>query len=314
MNKAHKSEAELKSEIIDILDPARLSSDLTNKSLEELRGILDKRTNSVRRITHDSYQEIYDMDSPGYSRSNEVVILKNRVMKQNVIIDELRNIVKQKEDELVLLKTEYEKLKRTKSFKSEIHEEGSFASYIASKEAEDEGDILPTITTQTLLQQSQKVRPYMAYTPNKRFLEPSTFINPPSTLYNGNINEQEAIQMAIKQSEIDATRAIDAPFERTSGSSDPFESMDAEEPESQTQKERDYSHLLNRPTSLTDEMLNDFVDLLIIRDFDKVKTSLLEWPAEVSRYVRLLTYKEESFKQMMVSKSINIHKCIIGEL
>lgn len=308
MSRNHKSEAEIKSDIIDILDPARVSTDYINMSLDDLRKILEQRTQQVVKITHDSFQEIYDMPSSGNLKTNEVISLKNRVMKQNSIINELRDIIKQKEDELILIKIEYEKLRNTKSFKNEIHEEGSFAAYIASKEAEEEGNSTPV--THSVIQQPIKVKPYMAYTPSKRLFEPTTFGNPPSTLYNGNINEQDAIKMAIQQSEIDAERIIDAPFERSSGTSDPFETMDEDVPEEPIK--RSYSHLVNRPVSLTDDMLNELVELLINREFTKVKEKLNQWSPEVARFIRLLTFGDESFKQMLVSKSINIHRCITG--
>lgn len=348
MNHGSKSEAEIKSEIIDILDPARLTTDYNNMTLDDLKKILDAKTNEIKAIKHDDFQVIYDMPVNGYSKSNEVITLKNRVMKQNAIIEELRNIINEKDDELIILKSEYEKLKKQKSFKSEVYEEGSFAAFVAAREAEEDGDVDDNKTLGSLsaspkhslhptnlgyvtpIQQvgqlppqiARYAAPYMNYTPSRRTTtrDSSPFSNVTTSSYNGFIDEKEAINHAIRESEKDAEKIIDAPFERTPGDTDPFNIIDSkfqdeEKNEDDDKKERSkykYSHLSNRPTALTDSMLDELVDILISKQFEKIKPLLSSWPVECSGYIRLLTYGSETFKQMMVSKSMNIHRCITG--
>ena len=293
-----KTEEEIKANILDILDPAKMSTNLVNKSVEELREILNKRTNTVGVvISHNTFQEIYDKPTMYNIKGDENIILKNRILKQNSMINELRNILKEKEEQILDLTKKYEELKIVKSFKSEIYEEGSYAAYIAAKEAEEENDEMPQIVKPV----EHRIKPYVAYTPNKRTIE--SMFEDKTSLYNGNIKEKDAIELAIKKSEDDASNIIDSPFENNDN---PFNDEDFEP------VKKSYNNLKNRPVMLTDDMLDELYEILINRDFDSIKIKLNSWPSEVSRYIRLLSYNDETFKQMQVSKSINIHKCLIG--
>lgn len=307
-----KSEAEIKSNIIDILDPARLSTEYGSMSLDELKKVLENRTKMVKVITHESFQEIYDMPSPGNIDTNELVLLKQRILNQNSMIEELRNIVLEKERELTLIRMEIDNLNKTKSYKNEVYEAGSYAAYIAAKEAEENGEEPPIII------EPPKPKPYVDYTPNKRIFDTSIFNHVlSSNSYNGDISEQEAIKMAIKESEKEAVKSIDLPFQRATESEkeeDHFDIIDEKPIEMNVSKPANWDHLKSRPTSLTDEMLEELTALLINHEFDKVKAKLSnEYTPEVTRYIRELRYDGSSFKQMLVSKSIHIHKAITGE-
>lgn len=331
MSENFKTEAELKCDILDILDPGRLSTEYNNMTLMELREFLDKQTNAVKRFDHSDFQAIYDMVSPGHTKVNENITLKNRIMKQNAIIEEQRKIISDKENELFALKIEYEKLRLQKSFKDEVYEEGSFAAFVATQESEEDGNVKPVIVStssftpstpskETLGQMPAIVQryaaPYISYTPS-RFNNKSTVFGSSSpyqqTFYNGREEEEEAFKKAIRESELDAERIIDAPFEKAS-IDDPFVIIDTHKTETPVKKKYSYSHLTGRPLSLTDDMLDDMVEILMNREYEKIKPLLMKWPTECSTFTRLLTYGSETFKQMMASKSMNIHKCITGDI
>lgn len=303
---ATKSEEEIRADIIDILDPLRISSHYPTLSVEELEKIRAKKANSVNVITHDNFQKIYDLQPPKNYNSNEIIMLKNRISTSNITISNLQKTIERLEEEILFKDLEIEKLKKAKEPRPNLIEaKDGFAAYIMAKEAENNDEeikIEPIVET--------KNRQYQSYTPGRRlpgFPDQSLFQNN----LNGELSEEEALKEALKESDRLANKILD----------DPFSKMDAEIASTnstvvkETKGKMNFSHLKNRPNSVTDSILETIYQLLLDRKFDEVKNMLAnDVTPEVSAWIRQLTYGSSNFKQMMVSKSQSIHKAISGEI
>lgn len=326
MFKPHsESDIETKSDLLDILDPARINSMYNDMSVAQLKEIINKRNSSVRKLSDKDFIEIYNLDLSNFgfakssSKRDEIVSLKNRILNQNSMIDEQRKTITKLEKEIEDLKQKYKELENRKTFRDEVYEKGSFASFVAAAEAEEND--LPIKPKYYDYDSGIKanippiVARYTSYTPSRKY-KLSLF---GTEADNGNLNEEDAIKLAIQNSERDIEQIADKPFEKMDTSNsfnspdhsnmdvvndDPFEDLD--------EQKYSYDHLTDRPSSLTDEMLDQLVKILLERKFEEIKNLLASWPDECSRYIRSRKYNSETFKQMMVSKSINIHKCIIA--
>jgi uncharacterized coiled-coil protein SlyX len=242
------------------------------------------------------------------SKSNEVAILKYRIMNQNIKIEELNKTIEQLEDELLQGQLEIEKLRKkmckTPPLRDPTPEPGSFAEYVMNNEGGSP-------------QQSRPV--YPEYTPNRTlsgFPDQNLFsyMIPNSQQLrdvNGSYNDQEALNKAIKESEKLANAPLDEPF-----SGNHFTKVDTEINNIpwRTRSTR-YDHLKNRPSDATNDVLDKIYDLLDESKFDEVKHILKEdLTVPVSGWIRQLSYDGSNLKQMLTSRSINSRKVLCGDM
>lgn len=298
-----KSEIQIRMEIISIIDPLKKNSEYCTMTIDQLNEILKKKTNNLGNISHDQYQSIYDLPVDMSSRSTEIAILEFRISNLTFKLKELSDINGNLEEELIKSHVEIEKLKKIKTSKNATPEPGSFAAFVENQENEAfNGSKSPSNRQE-----------YPSYTPRRitEFPDQKLFapINNFKTV-NGNLNEQDAILLAIKESEILANKPLDTPFNGESSSNT--------KPISNTipwrENDNRYQNLKDRPSGATTAILDRIYDYLILRDFDSVKTMLnTELSPEIVRWIRSLSYDGSNFKQMSVTKSLSIHKVFYGD-
>jgi hypothetical protein len=332
-----KSDIQKRMELIAILDPLKLNTEYSTLTVDQLKEILKKKTNTLADITHEQYQEIYDLPVDMPSRSNEVAVLEFRISNLNIKLRDLSEINDKLEEELLMSQMEIDKLRKLKVSKiptrDSTPEPGSFASYIASQENEDEefksdskkkqNNDIPVINRSTY-------PVYAGYTPSKMLNFPDQGLFAPliqNTQHvksvNGTLSEHEAISLAIKESETLANAPLDRPFNGNLSpinNGDPFDKLDNEIAKSKPIQWRErpdrYKNLKNRPVEATDEILDRIYDYLIERNFDSVKIMIsneINNP-EVVKWIRSLNYDGSNFKQMMMTKSHVIHRVFCGDM
>lgn len=356
-----KSDIQKRMEIISILDPLKINTEYSTMTIDQLKEVLKKKTNSLSDITHDQYQNIYDLPVDMPSRSNEVAILEFRISNMNIKFKELVEINEKLEEELLMTQIELDKFRKSKASKTPprepLPEPDTFAAYIASQEETINDNENKVENTQIHSKPAETINKsdylgigrvsnsfngsgsppvarsvypaYPGYTPGKQlpgFPDQGLFggiINNAQQIksVNGMLNEDDAVLLAIKESESLANAPLDKPFKQVviTSTTDPFEEVDVEiiTIKKLPWRERSdrYQHLKDRPSGATDEILDKIYDYLLNRDFDSVKVMLTsEVNTEVVRWIRLLSYDGSSFKQMMVTKSHFIHKAFCGDL
>lgn len=303
-----KNEIQSRMEIIGIIDPLRLNPTYNTLSVEQLKAILNKKTNSLADITHEQYQAIYDLSIDMPSRSNEIAILEYRISNLNLKVKELTETNEKLEEELLKTQLELERMKKTKIPKVH-HEPGSFEAYVQEQDNEMLGIKRSNSLGGNSPHNNRLTYPnYSGYTPGRTNIQ-TIFANANiSNSINGSLNEQDAIRQAIKESENLANKDLDETFTKSSSNDETPVIID-NKPIPWRQREDRYQHLKDKPISVTDETLDKIYDFLLLRDFDSVKQMLnSELPTEVVRWIRLLSYDGTNFKQMMVTKSHCIHK------
>lgn len=314
LNTINKSEIQSRMQIISILDPLKINTEYSTMTIEQLKEVLKKKTNSLNSIEHEHYQAIYDLPVDMPSRSNEVAILEFRISNMNIKIRELVETNEKLEEELLMSQMEIDKLRKTKLSRTPPREPApepnSFAAYIAKQEGEViESELEVTERSDDLNRYVQKhvvqhvvgskspnaTRPsypvYAGYTPNKLPGFPDQSLFTPLIqqtkhfkAVNGELNADEAERLAIKESEILANAPLDAPFTRVShtpkNDEDPFDKVDVEINATKIRKltwrERDdrYDQLKDKPIGATNEILDRIYDYLLARDFEAVKIML----------------------------------------
>lgn len=171
---SYDSEIEKRCTIIDLIDPLKVNQKYSLSSFEDLNKELEKKTNDVNEITHESYQMIYNMPVTGIGKSDELAILKYRLARRETEIDSMEQLLRNKEEELIIRELELgKKEKRTTMLKSPGIEKTGNSSGSPSS--------------------------YQSYVFSK--------MN-----YNANMSEETALNEAIKQSEKLSSDIIDIPF------------------------------------------------------------------------------------------------------
>lgn len=252
-------EIEKRCAIIDLIDPLKINQTYAIMSYEELTKELEKKTTSVNEITHETYQKIYDLPVSGIGRGNELAIMKYKLTKREHEIDHLEQLLRDKEEELLIRELELNKKEKR------------------SKTPERKGI------------NSSSPSSYQSY-----------IFNRSHNLYNGDMNEETALNEAIKQSEKISSDIIDLPFKTPI---DEIKSLPTK---------REYK---DKPSDVSEDILNEIYTLLLNRNFDDVKVLLSGntiSPNSV-KWLRNLSYNGETLKQMLISKPDYIHKCIIVE-
>lgn len=206
-------------DIIDLIDPLKLNSEYSTKSLDDLMKELDEKTRALITITHDSYQKIYDMPSSKMSKTNELTILKYKLSKKEDELNEMEHLLRVKEEELLLREINMGRRLESKSPISVGRSSASPSMY----------------------------QPYnYMRTPNRFSVEEES-----SPIFiNGDFSEQKALEEAIKKSEKEANEILDKPFKDSSetGSVDDNNVHYKDKPNDVTEEQLDelYSLLINR--------------------------------------------------------------------
>ena len=265
----------LKYGIIKLLDNnIDINPSYLDMSLEDLNKQLEIKTASFNDITHAQYQRIYDMNSFPKLRIDEKTIINYKLLKNNIELEKMNELIRKQTEEILYLQNELESSNLSKSPSSLVDYENDRNS-ISSKSP----------STYQPYNYSGKLSNF----PNQHFS-------------NEDYDEEDReLQNAISKSQQESNRIID----------DPFNKLD----EIRKKSEDRYKHLEHRPEEATDEILDELYDLLVERNFNKIKElfSSSKIPLIVIQWIRNLNYGGSSFKQMLVSKSINIHKCLRDE-
>lgn len=277
-------ESILKNNIIMLLDdPINNNSKYLNMSLDELNKELEKKTSLLNIITHEQYQKIYDLQDKKLKQNCNFVSLKHKILKQNKKIKEMNQIIKEQED---LLNQEEDE-----------------------DDAEEKMDFSSVNKSPSLTYKSYNYSPKINSSGDKLIFNRS----PVNSNLNGDLNEEEAIKLAIANSEKMSNDVIDIPFQEVQHEGSKSKSPYLEKIVIIRKPfENRYDHLENRPEEANDKILDDLYELLTSRNFDKIKEFLSdgEIPLKVVQWIRQLNYDGNSFKQLLVSKSNYIHKCL----
>lgn len=246
--------------LLQLLDPLKTNMKYVSMELEDLEKELDVYTKKERKITHDDYLKIYELNVVDRNISDELNFLAYKLATKEKELQKKNMELNKREDKLLKL----ELMNKKKSKAPEVNDDMSHHS---------------------------KSVVYEAYT----YTTPEEYLDS-----NGQFSEDLAIKKAIEDSERLVREKLDSQFSIVSE-----ESEDKDLPR--------YRHLSNRPTDVTDALLDELYDLLVNRKITEVKYILSSnrLTASSVRWLRNLSYEGETLKQMLSSSPEYIHRCII---
>lgn len=136
----------------------------------------------------------------------------------------------------------------------------------------------------------------------------------PNTLnsYNADLTDEEALILAIKESEDIANEIVDGPF-RDKKENVTVEKLNKITAESLKEEGKSlYCMLKNRPVNVSDELLDELYKMLVERDFNAAKKFLAnkDLPLNVMQWIRQLEYEGNTLRQMLLTKPSYIHRCL----
>lgn len=301
------TEARMHENILDLLDPLRVNKDYSSMDFKKLKEEMEKKTNSLTDITHEDYFKIYSLQTHGINKSDEVSLLKYHLEKRNSELEHLKDLLKAKEDELILREIELERRERKKGSKSPIVRDNS-------------EEIFEPLQKNKLGASPSSYQPYVYKTklnpvPEEKKIEEIETNPIVEESFNANLTDEEAFLLAIKESEKLANEVIDAPFRELDNKPITHQKTNTNKITVDTLKaegKSPYCMLEKRPEGATDEILDKLYNLLIERDFVEVKNFLAnkELPLNVMQWIRQLQYQGNTLKQMLLTKPPYIHRCL----
>ena len=286
--------------MINILDPLRKSSAYATKTLDELQKEVEKSTLGLKDITHEKYFEIYDLS--GSEKKRDLEVSRIRVMKKEAEISDKEKFLIEKENELITRELELNKKEKRFGYRSP---------------AQDITFEQNTNITET--QNNKIVKSPSTYQPYNYMgrVEKTNISNDVPLSYqiaNGNLTEEEAIEIAINRSSELKESILDDSFKKLDSNTED-KVISIKSIPSNSIPIRGYDHLSNRPSEATDEILDKCYEYLSKRDFENFKKYLSsdEIPLKVTTWIRNLDYEGTTLKQMLINKPSYIHKCLRDE-
>lgn len=294
MEVTNYSETKHRLNILELLDPLGLKPEYLTFDLEKLKTELELQTNAIIQIQHKDYFDIYNMNTTGITKSDEVSLMKFHLNKKESEIKRLADNLRRKEDELHLREITLDKIEKRLS-----------KSPMMRPRSEDIMSASPSA-----------YRPFSYKEETKVEVEPVVVEKEIDNVYiNGDLSEDEAISKALAESEMIANSTIDEPFSNPSVKRTIIHKPISSGITAESLREQGLSpyHMLeNRPEEATDEILDHVYDLLVKRDFPTIKELLSnkDFPLRALSWIKSLKYNDTTFKQMLLSKPVYIQKCL----
>ena len=215
---------ETRQNILSLLDPSRRNQELATKSLDELKKMLNDKTNVLGEITHEQYDEIYK-PNPMIRATSEIVSIKHTLsLKEQKLLHWEQNLL-MREDDLLRRERELEdREQRLKSgrAKSPTRDRNNSTSSVRPPDPVYREQLLPSF---------DEYQPYN-YTPtgilngmpnqslaHSNIFNSSNDLSSPindiiSSMIPNDYDEDAAIREAILKSEMDALQSFDSAQER----------------------------------------------------------------------------------------------------
>lgn len=306
------TENRMQENILDLLDPFRVNKEYASMNFKNLKEELDNKTNSLSDITHEDYFKIYSLPISGINKSDEISLIKYHLEKENIETKHLRDLLKAKEDELILRELELERREKKRGSKSPLLRENEHET----NENLQKGRLSGSPSSYQSYSYRTRINTHVDSEEKNTLKSENIGSSSPiiSELYNSNLTDEEALILAIKESESIANEIIDAPFREkectTISQQEQKTKITAESLKAEGKSP--YYMLENRPEGATDEILDNLYELLINKKFAEVKTFLAnkELPLNVMQWIRQLQYQGNTLKQMLLTKPPYIHRCL----
>lgn len=296
--------------MINILDPLRKNTTYITKTLEELQKDVDKSTSALKDITHEQYYEIYNLS--GSEKRTEFEVSRIRVMKKEAEITDKEKFLIEKENELIARELELNKKERKFGYRSPSQD----SIFDQNQQQKEQTVVISESQRGKLSKSPSSYQPYNYNGRADQTNENSNNYDIPLSyqIANGNLTEEEAIEIALNRSSEVKLSVLD----------DAFKKLDKEIENKVTDIKsiptlsipiNRYDHLPNRPIEATDEILDKCYDYLFKRDFDGFKKYLgsNEIQLKALTWIRNLDYEGTTLKQMLITKPTYIHKCLREE-
>uniref|UniRef100_A0A6C0BC16 Uncharacterized protein n=1 Tax=viral metagenome TaxID=1070528 RepID=A0A6C0BC16_9ZZZZ len=308
------SDNESRQTILSILDPFRKNLELSTKSLDELKKILDSKTNELSDISHEQYNSILSKSSYISTPDDKSFLLleKDRLLRWEQNLFKIEEQLKIKEAEL----TEREKKLRLSRSRSPSREPKQSSPGVKSPIPSYKEQLLP-----------DTYQPYSGYglipgIPDQNLVRHEIYggSSPVNQFIQGIIppayDEQEAIRLAIIASQQEAMNSLDSAQQRLIRKEKAEEihkhesSIENIEENKADEKIKSKYNLEGRPLEATDEILDNLLVILKSNDQKEIRSHLATYNEKMIQWITKLKHEGSTFRQYLANNSKEIYKCI----